>query len=1080
MKRVVLLICCGFLFGFALHTPLAAQPGAKRFFSLSQFPMETSSCFGILEDSLGFMWFATDNGLYRFDGQGMVNFRNILQDSTSLSNDFIEDLVSPDGLNFWVATEDGLNYYDRSEQEFQRFFPSGDSANGLKDAQLKELCIGPEGRLWLGFRGAGVQSLDPETGMFEDLPLLPPDAAENARISELFCDREGRIWIGTEKNGLFVRNRDGRLRQFSTVDTLADGSAISSNTIRGMSQDEQGRILIGTSGGGLNIYDPARDSFFAYRHDPDDPSTPTSDEAFSVLCDRQGGIWMGTWSKGLNWMRGDGKWQRMTTQKGMAYTFPGDIVLAIYEDSKGIIWMGTQYNGLVWYDPRQDNFNWYQANPNTPNSLSKNNILDILELSEDSLLIGTYAGGLNLYIRSTGQYTLMKNDPDDPTTLPNDGIWALHQDQKGRVWVGTSRGLSLFDRRQLNFKNYKKEADNPKGLSNQNVLCISEDARGHLWLGTWGGGMNVFDPATEEFRRYQHDPEDPGTVLSDAVKVIRHDHLGRVWAGTTQGLCMLDPATGKFTGFDDLIGEEDNPFSDNINAMMEVRPGVMVVGTNTGLFRIKGNRFDRIQNDFENSRFIVSVLLLDLEGNLWIGNSDGLYKMDPDTDAMEAFHEGDGIPRAEFKLWADHVGKSGRVYMGTPQGLLEFHPKDIARQAVQPRVVLTGFYLTNKEIFPGNSPVLTENISLSSSVTLSHNDYLFSLQFSALDFQFGDRIQYRYRLTDFDQDWLQTDQNNRRVTYTNVPPGDYTFEVQCSVDQGPWLPGGVSLKVKVLPPWWETWWARTLFIISLALLVGAGFRYRVRSLRRQKAQLEEEVRLRTTEIREQNERLREQTEIITQEKAVSEELLLNILPRKVAEELKVNHKATPRLHKSVSVLFLDFVGFTNIATQLTARELVEQLDMFFGEFDRIVTRHGLEKIKTIGDAYMCAGGIPEPQEGHCFASVQAGLDMLAFIAAANERQAGTGMPVWQARVGIHTGEVVAGVVGERKFAYDIWGDTVNTASRIQSNGQEGQVNVSAPIYEEIKDRVECSYRGQVFAKNKGMVDLYTVEAHSQA
>ena len=312
------------------------------------------------------------------------------------------------------------------------------------------------------------------------------------------------------------------------------------------------------------------------------------------------------------------------------------------------------------------------------------------------------------------------------------------------------------------------------------------------------------------------------------------------------------------------------------------------------------------------------------------------------------------------------------------------------------------------------------------------------------------------------------------MTYTNVPPGSYTFQVRSAIGESEWSETGLELGVEVLPPWWKTWWARTAFILGGILIVAGFFWLRIRELKRQKALLEVEVANRTLEIREQNDQLRTQRDIISEEKAISERLLLNILPKKVAEELKVKQKATPRLHPHVTVLFLDFVGFTKISTEMSAQELIAILDQYFVEFDRIVTRHGLEKIKTIGDAYMCAGGLPEEREDHCLAVVRAGLEMLELVKGSEMAQQVEGRDVWQARVGIHMGEVIAGVVGEKKFAYDIWGDTVNTASRIESNGHVGKVNISAEVYEVVKDEMSCEYQGKVHAKNKGMVDLYTV------
>jgi class 3 adenylate cyclase len=222
--------------------------------------------------------------------------------------------------------------------------------------------------------------------------------------------------------------------------------------------------------------------------------------------------------------------------------------------------------------------------------------------------------------------------------------------------------------------------------------------------------------------------------------------------------------------------------------------------------------------------------------------------------------------------------------------------------------------------------------------------------------------------------------------------------------------------------------------------------------------------------------VRRTKQIIENEKDRSEKLLLNILPVETAEELKEKGTATPKQYDMVSVLFTDFKGFTNIAEKLTPQELVAELNRCFFEFDKIIDKHGLEKIKTIGDAYMCAGGIPVANTTNPVEIVRAGLEIKQFMEDLKKSREASGQDYWELRIGIHTGPVVAGVVGKNKFAYDIWGDAVNTASRMESSGIPGKVNISGTTFELVKDHFECIHRGKIQAKNKGEIDMYIVEA----
>ena len=215
--------------------------------------------------------------------------------------------------------------------------------------------------------------------------------------------------------------------------------------------------------------------------------------------------------------------------------------------------------------------------------------------------------------------------------------------------------------------------------------------------------------------------------------------------------------------------------------------------------------------------------------------------------------------------------------------------------------------------------------------------------------------------------------------------------------------------------------------------------------------------------------------LLDQRKAEIESLLLNILPYEVAVELQNTGQATPRYYDNASVLFTDFVSFSKIAETLSPQQVVEELNEFFIAMDNIIEKYQLEKIKTIGDSYMCAGGIPTVNQTHPIAIVKAGIEILEYLHHKNVHRENTGLPKWELRIGIHSGPLVAGVVGKKKYAYDIWGSTVNIASRMESNGEVGNVNVSASVFNHIKDQYQCTYRGKIYAKNIGEIDMYFVE-----
>ncbi|MFT6747078.1 MAG: class 3 adenylate cyclase/HD superfamily phosphodiesterase [Glaciecola sp.] len=274
-------------------------------------------------------------------------------------------------------------------------------------------------------------------------------------------------------------------------------------------------------------------------------------------------------------------------------------------------------------------------------------------------------------------------------------------------------------------------------------------------------------------------------------------------------------------------------------------------------------------------------------------------------------------------------------------------------------------------------------------------------------------------------------------------------------------------------PFWYSWW----FVMVLVFLVSGPIFYfsRVSFFERQQKLLEEKIKIRTEEVEKQKAALEEQKRLLQEELHRDEKLLLNMLPRNVAKEIIETGKAAPKNYQSASVMFVDFKNFTKISENLRPTELIAELDDSFAHFDDIVDKYNVEKIKTSGDAYMCVGGIPERNRTHPVDCVLAGMDFLKYIEEKKKKREGSDKPLWELRVGIHTGELVAGVIGKKKFLYDVWGDTVNIASRMEGSGEAGKINISEATFNKIKQYFDCEYRGKFEVKNKGKIDMYYVK-----
>lgn len=506
----------------------------------------------------------------------------------------------------------------------------------------------------------------------------------------------------------------------------------------------------------------------------------------------------------------------------------------------------------------------------------------------------------------------------------------------------------------------------------------------------------------------------------------------------------------------------------------------LVFGTIKGLYRYSVDQKQMIPyhwlgTDFEGEQ--INYLFQDSKsGNVLLSGKTGLA-----FGKWEAKSKKFSWRFTEFQrlseVLVNHVfsGRDGAQWIGTERGIIHFDPAK-EKNYFKPyntilRKVEGKFSNSWKLIFGGafsganNEPVVGQD-SINRAFTSKLQDVShIRFQFAAPYFEGEAGCMYRHRLLGptTTSDWSQWS-TNTTVEYPITANGEYTFEVMAQnlyhndsrVSQFSFI---------IQPKWYETPVAKTGgFILSVLLIGGIVFglvRFQTIRLKRKNEELQKAIDLATEDIRK--------------EKQKSENLLLNILPKQIAEELKVRDYTEAKEYSLVTVLFTDFKGFTNVAEKLTPNQLIEELNICFSAFDEIIGKYGIEKIKTIGDAYMCAGGIPDINFTNPLDVILAGLEIQAFMRKMTRIKAEKGEVYWQLRVGIHTGELVAGVVGKKKFAYDIWGDTVNTASRMESSGEPMKVNISGTTYELVSDFFITTYRGQLPAKNKGNIDMYFVE-----
>jgi signal transduction histidine kinase/ligand-binding sensor domain-containing protein/DNA-binding response OmpR family regulator len=847
MRRLLVLFML--MMAMAVH---AAPPRSLRFEQLSvDDGLAQESVLAVVQDRDGFMWFGSQTGLSRFDGYRVINYRNDVSDPASLVNNWVRVLhVDRDGQiwigtdggldrfdtetgrfihyqpgeavkrgngnrhihalledgkdGLWVATADGLQHFDKSSGRFATWHKVAGQADSLAADDISSLAMDGGGRLWIG-TSAGLDSLAPGAKGFSHHALAGVEAKAN-NVQALLVDATNTLWIGSLaglETWKLAAGDAGRRR-------LGAGEAITTGAITVLFQDADTTIWAGTHDDGLFRWMPQLRRFANHRNQPSDSHSLADNYVSSIYRDRVGTFWVGTWYAGVSRVDlGSGGFTRIVKIDGGA-SISDNKVRALVDDGAGKLWLATN-DGLNHYDP------------------------------------------------VTGGASVLRHQPGNANSLAQGAINAVARDRRGVIWSGGPNGITSYDPASGRFQRQQLAGGAPDG---EYVRAMLAGRDGRLWIAT-RGGLHRLDPASGAIKTYRHDPADPASLADNVVRPMLEDGQGRFWIGTFDGLDLLDRETGKFRHFRHDPADRDSLSHDEVHHLLQDHRGDIWVGTAVGLNKMVTGadgsiHFKRYTTADGLADDAVAAMLEDEQGDLWISSSTGLSRFGPQTNQWRTYNAGDGTIEGAYFDGAAYKGKDGTLYFGGFNGITAFNPRAITDNLLAPRAIITGFQVFNKPVAQIHPGLLKGPVEHASEITLDAADSVFSLEFSALHYAAPQRNRFAYQLVGFDEAWVNSDASKRFATYTNLDPGNYTFRVKAANKDGIWSPQGATLNIVILPPWWKTWWCRTLFVL---LVLGGGyaaFRFRMRGLRRQKALLEQQVRERTAEIGHQNNLLERQ------------------------------------------------------------------------------------------------------------------------------------------------------------------------------------------------------------------------------
>ena len=819
--------------------------------------LSQSNIKSILKDNQGYLWFATDDGLNRYDSHAFKIYRHVPGDPHSLLVNNIETLFKDSKGNMYVGTGGGgLSLYNAKQDSFTNFKLIKDDATTLSNNDITSIYEDKKNNLWIGTY-SGLDLFNPKTGKFKrflyekDKEYIPEH-----HIRSITDDGNGNLFLGTDGGLIWFNYSNGQFLLYRHQSD--DISSITSNHVNTLLKRRDGNIWVGTFDAGLDLFNLRTKRFTHFKHHPGDTSTLINNNVLSLAYISHQKLLIGT-EKGLDQL--DENTNVITSYKTNNNLGVEPSVGSIFSD-QGILWLGVYNVGIVKYDSNISSFAHYFINSNSSGELNNNSVNTFAETA-GGFYIGIDGGGISYFDNRTKKIT------NNKVSLNGKVILSLLKDSKENLWVGTyDNGLNVLDKNNKLTAHYAG-GNLPTNITGASVYALMEDKDNGIWVGIDDGGVNVIKNGTI-VNKFKHNVNDTLHSLSNNdVRALYQDKTGNVWIGTFDGLNLYNATNKTFTHFKTYNSGLTNNV---ISCIFEDSKGNLWVGTFGGglnLYNKTTHRLSAYAFPDNTIYYHISGIVEDKYGFLWVSTGNGIIQFKPDIKYFRHFTTLNGLQGAEFSHNSCLRLKNGDLLFGGLNGFNVINPSNLPSNKYIPQVVLSDFQLYNKTIEPGPNSILKSSINQTSEIKLSHSESVFTIEYTALNYTLPELTQYAYRLAGFEKDWNFVGKENK-ATFTNLDPGEYTFEVKAANNDGLWNNIPLKLKIIIVPPFWLTWWFKILTALIVIGIFYSYYSFRLRYIRAKKIELEKTIKERTAEIKQQANELHNQSEELF---ALNEELM---------------------------------------------------------------------------------------------------------------------------------------------------------------------------------------------------------------
>lgn len=895
-----------------------------------------NTVWAISQDNEGYMWFGTKDGLSRFDGYQFKSFRFDKNTPASIGNNWIRSIFNYNADSCWIGTERGIYILDLTRNIFHFF-------KKLGDRPVFDIARDDSGHIWIS-TGGGVFRYDPSNGHLKQFIHQPdnPNSLSINFVRQLLVDNSGKIWMGTSWEGIDVY--DPQTKTFSHFKASNNPDSLSSNFITKLYKDKDGNIWVGTEKGGLDFWNQKTKKFTKYQHN--NRNSVSDNIIHDIYESGDNKLYIGT-EKGLDVLNlNTGKFSNYAHRPNDAYSLSDNAVYAIYQDQSGGIWVGTYFGGVNYFHPDHTNFELYYPTGDK-NSISGKAVSAMLQQDSTHIWVGTEDGGLNYFNTKTRTFNHYPFKPGQEN-LSYHNIHTLAKDRKGNIWIGTfTGGINILDPETGKVTVHKFGTNSQASTYSNMIYDIYEDQEGKIWIGTVGG-LFRYNPVTREYTRVTN-----MNLNQSWVYDIDEDDFGTLWLGTyNHGLYKKDKNTGKWSNYI-ITSDSASDNSEKIIALKGAEKNNLWLGTDGGglyLFNTQTGKSLSYKNKYGLNADIVYGILKDNKQHLWLSTNNGLYDFDPVHKTSRHYSQWDHLQGRQFNYKSYLRASDGKFYFGGVKGLNAFYPDGIHNFKTSPHIIFTNFQLFNRDVtLNAKRSPLQKTITYTKNLILSHEQSMFSIEYAALNYIAPQKTGYAYKMEGYDQNWNYVE-GQRKATYTNLPAGNYIFKVKATDYNGNWNKDPVSMDITIRPPFYDTTLA---YIIYVLLVLGIFWFFRKTEIKRMRKK--NQMRLEREQNHKEHEFYKQKIDFFTSmAHEIRTPLSLIIAP---LEKLLNSNKWEPALHKQLTVMEENSNRLLSLTNQLLdfrkmeadlyeihpeKTELVSFVQSLFSRFSSISYQKGIK------------------------------------------------------------------------------------------------------------------------------------------